>query len=216
MSDGSFDLILQELLHQQEIMENLEAENRELLQQLADLRAGRGILVEIDGSRFSLLSETENTGDIPAPLESFPTAAMVPVSVEQEEAPVFVAQGMASTVDQQGVVEEAEPALLENQPTINFLLDDDEPVSAFPFLQDTFEEEASAIVTNKMAIWGESSTTPFPPVVPSQPVADLITEPIQKSDSPDQYQQSQQQPIPIDEDEKAALRRELIGSFLLE
>lgn len=212
MSDGSFDLILQELLHQQEIMENLEAENRELLQQLADLRAGRAIFVEINGSLFSLISEVENTGNIAAPIESFPTAALVPVSVEQEKAPVFATPEMAGAVDQQSVVEDAEAVAFEQQPTMNFLLDNEEPVSAFPFLQDTVEEEASAIATNKMAIWGESPTTPFPPVASSQPVVDLRTEPIQKPVSPDQYQHA----APIDEDEKAVLRRELIGSFLLE
>ena len=57
MSDSSFDLILQELLHQQNFMENLEAENRELRQQIADLRVGKEIFVEILGHRFALLSE---------------------------------------------------------------------------------------------------------------------------------------------------------------
>ncbi len=226
MSDSSFDLILQELLHQQEIMRNLEAENRELHQQLANLREGRGIFVEIDGSRYPLISEVGNTGNIPTPTESFPTAPMLPVRVEQEEAPAFVTQEMAGAVDQQSFVEEAEPVAFEQQPTMsfqaepvafdqqptmNFLLEDDEPITAFPFLQDTFEEEASAIATNKMAIWGESPTTPFPPDPSSQP--DLKTEPTQKPVSPEKYQQ---QPALVDEDEKAVLRRELIGSFLLE
>ncbi len=35
-------------------MDQLEAENRELRQRLADLRAGRGIFVDIVGSRFAL------------------------------------------------------------------------------------------------------------------------------------------------------------------
>ncbi|HLI06598.1 MAG TPA: hypothetical protein VKV40_08525 [Ktedonobacteraceae bacterium] len=208
MSDGSFDLILQELLHQQEIMNNLEAENRELRQQLADLREGRGIFVEIDGIRFPLISESGAPGTIPARAESFPTEPMVPVRPRQEEVPAFVAQ--ETTAGQQSFAEEAEPVVSEKSG--NFLLDDDEPITAFPFLQESFEEEASAIATNKMAIWGESPSTPFPTIASSQPVTELMTEPIQKpvpSDKP-------QQPVAIDEDEKAALRRQLIGSFLLE
>jgi hypothetical protein len=208
MSDGSFDLILQELLHQQEIMNKLEAENRELQQQLADLREGRGIFVEINGIRFPLISESGTPGNIPAPAESLPTAPMMPVQAKQEEVPAFAAQETES--DQQSFVEEAEPVISEKPR--NFLLEDDEPITTFPFLQESLEEEASAIATNKMAIWGESPSTPFPAVPSSQPVTELMTEPIQKpvaSDKP-------QQPAPIDEDEKAALRRQLIGSFLLE
>ena len=53
--DGSyFDQLAQELFKQKQIMDHLEAENRELRKLLANLRAGRGIFVEIAGSRFSL------------------------------------------------------------------------------------------------------------------------------------------------------------------
>lgn len=213
MSDGNFDLILQELLHQREIMEILEAENRELRQQLADLREGRGIFVEIDGSRFALISPA---GQLPTPVESLPTAQIAVVTAEQEEMPVSVAQDVDA--DQQSLAEETEQVvpetpltLSEMPPTMNFLLEDDEPATAF-FLQESIEEEASAIATSKMAIWGESPSTPFPPISAPQPPAEASTEPIQKP-VPGKPQQS---PAPIDEDEKAALRRELIGSFLLE
>lgn len=49
-----FDQIAQEIVKQKQLMDQLEAENRELRQQLADLRAGRGIFVDISGSRFAL------------------------------------------------------------------------------------------------------------------------------------------------------------------
>jgi cell division protein FtsB len=49
-----FDQIAQEIFKQKRLMDQLEAENRELRQQLADLRAGRGIFVDISGSRFAL------------------------------------------------------------------------------------------------------------------------------------------------------------------
>jgi hypothetical protein len=54
MNSNSFDLITQELSKQQQAMEVLQAENQELRQQLADLRAGLGIFIEIDGNCFAL------------------------------------------------------------------------------------------------------------------------------------------------------------------
>ncbi len=54
MTGTYFEQIAQELVKQKQLMDQLEAANRELRQQLADLRAGRGIYVEISGSRFAL------------------------------------------------------------------------------------------------------------------------------------------------------------------
>jgi cell division protein FtsB len=49
-----FDQLAQEIFKQKQRMDQLEAENRELHRQLAELRAGRGIYVDISGRRFSL------------------------------------------------------------------------------------------------------------------------------------------------------------------
>ena len=54
MEGNNFEQIAQELVKQKHLMDQLEAENRELRQRLADLRAGRGIFVDIAGSRFAL------------------------------------------------------------------------------------------------------------------------------------------------------------------
>jgi len=54
MGGNYFEQIAQEIFKHKRLMEQLEAENRELRQQLADLRAGRGIFVDIAGSRFAL------------------------------------------------------------------------------------------------------------------------------------------------------------------
>ena len=54
MGRNYFEQIAQEIVTQKHLMDQLEAENRELRQHLADLRAGRGILVEITGSRYAL------------------------------------------------------------------------------------------------------------------------------------------------------------------
>jgi cell division protein FtsB len=49
-----FDQLAQEIFKQKQLMDRLEAENRELRRQLAELRAGRGIYVDVSRSRFSL------------------------------------------------------------------------------------------------------------------------------------------------------------------
>jgi len=54
MDGNYFDQIAHEIIKQKQRMDQLETENRELRQRLADLRAGRGIFVEIAGSRFAL------------------------------------------------------------------------------------------------------------------------------------------------------------------
>ena len=54
MEGNIFEQIAHELVKQKHLMDQLEAENRELRQRLADLRAGRGIFVDIAGSRFAL------------------------------------------------------------------------------------------------------------------------------------------------------------------
>ncbi|GCF09183.1 hypothetical protein [Dictyobacter arantiisoli] len=54
MGGSSFDLIAQEIQKQQHIMEELKAENRQLHQQLSALRAGQGIFLEINGTRIAL------------------------------------------------------------------------------------------------------------------------------------------------------------------
>ena len=52
--ESYFDQIAQELRKQKQRMDQLEAENRKLRQELANLRRGVGIVVEIAGIRFPL------------------------------------------------------------------------------------------------------------------------------------------------------------------
>ena len=57
-SDHGFEQIMSAVLEQRQVWEKLQAENRELRQQLIDLRAGRGIYVEIANQRFELAWES--------------------------------------------------------------------------------------------------------------------------------------------------------------
>jgi cell division protein FtsB len=54
MERDYFGQIAQALRSQKELMDRLEAENRELRAQLETLRSGAGICVEIAGRRFAL------------------------------------------------------------------------------------------------------------------------------------------------------------------
>src|ERR1700737_1874434 len=56
-ASAGFEGIAQMLLEQKKLMDALEAENRELRRQLADLRRGIGIAVVIEGKTVQLSTE---------------------------------------------------------------------------------------------------------------------------------------------------------------
>ena len=77
---AGFEGITQLLLEQKKIMDALEAENRELRRQLADLRRGVGISIVIDGQTLPLSSASERTTNPLTSLSApspFPAAANV-------------------------------------------------------------------------------------------------------------------------------------------
>jgi hypothetical protein len=59
-ASAGFEGIAQMLLEQKKLMDALEAENRELRRQIADLRRGVGIAVVIDGKTIQLATEQNN------------------------------------------------------------------------------------------------------------------------------------------------------------
>ena len=61
-SDHGFEQIMSAVLEQRQVWEKLQAENRELRQQLVELRAGRGIYIEIANQRFELVWESNKAG----------------------------------------------------------------------------------------------------------------------------------------------------------
>ena len=54
MEGNHFDQLAQEIIKQKQRMDQLEAENGELRARIADLRAGRGIVVVIAGISFAV------------------------------------------------------------------------------------------------------------------------------------------------------------------
>ena len=71
-ASAGFEGIAQMLLEQKKLMDALEAENRELRRQLADLRRGVGIAVVIEGKTIQLASDV-NT---PLPMNGQSQAAL--------------------------------------------------------------------------------------------------------------------------------------------
>lgn len=180
-SGNSFELILEEVLKQKRVLEEMQAENASLRQQLADLRAGKGISIDILGQRYLLdiddhgsspdeLSDT-GTREIPEPApEVAQTLSIEPIS-----------DGAAAIPN-----ETPAPALRDTSD--DFLLEEVSdsgspfPATASTFLEETMLEEFANATTNQMNVW-------------AGPITNHPT---------------------LDEHEKATLRRELMGSFLLE
>ena len=69
-ASAGFEGIAQMLLEQKKLMDALEAENRELRRQLADLRRGVGIAVVVDGKTIQLATEPANGAQAQATLQS--------------------------------------------------------------------------------------------------------------------------------------------------
>ena len=183
MDGSNFDSLMEEIFRYKRIMEQLGEENRELHRQIADLREGRGVYIEICGKRFALATEAT-----PAPAQAIPTPAPVsyPTSAPKVSAPGEPTLQQAPTLyNANPDVAEAPTIAMPKTPTLVIeQLDEDEaltPTFLEEIMLDEFEEASTASI-NQTAVW-------------SPPAKNLSN---------------------ADEDEKAVLRHQLIGSFLLE
>lgn len=177
MSDSSFEFILQALRTQKQCLEQLQAENSELHQQLADLRNGQSIFVEILGARFALVGTQPLEVLAHATTQEIPTLELALVQTVDTPTMPFIPETPRPVEPieeymplQEQVTEEITPAFSSS------LLEDE--------MDGMDEDEFVGSVTSPIAVWKGSEANP--------------------------------RPKNINEDEKAALRRELIGSFLLE
>ena len=186
MSGSNFDLIAQELLKQKQVMEQMEEENCELRRQLAELREGLGIFVEIDGRRFSLQSENRASAQMPA-IEAEPvlTAAPITIKLEAQVEPVVAQHDISQDQTEELVMNIPETP----RPSMDFLREDTgvaEQTTGPTFLEEVMIDEFASAATSPHVVWSAPKT-------------------------------EQQQPSEIEGDEElAALRRQLIGSYLLE
>lgn len=171
MSSESFDLITQELLKHQQSMELLQAENRELRQQLADLRTGQGIFIEINGQRFAL------------------NASFIS-QVSSVEASSSVQKQADSSIADNPTVEISKVLSAENNKSVSLMNDEQEGISN----NITFLEEAM------ISEFASASALASP--------LTLLLDPIKP--------QEEQKQEKSEEEQKEVLRRDLMGSYLLD
>jgi len=138
--DSSFALVMQALVQQKQILDELDRENQELHRQLADLRAGVGISLDILSQQFSLAVtniERKETRQTPAlekasktdrTTEDFSPSARSLQEMLMNEVVSAATNQMADWHDpdpatQSSTNEEEEKAALRRQLTGSFLLE---------------------------------------------------------------------------------------------
>jgi hypothetical protein len=136
-SGSSFEQIMEEVLRQQQLYEDSQKENTELRRQLAELREGHGIFVEILGERFPLAAK---------PVDVSPEIARADLSLQETVA--ITSEAVASPLPETPL------------PTTEFTVEEvteDEPASASPamqgFLEEALLDEFSNASTRQMAVW---------------------------------------------------------------
>ncbi len=139
-SGSSFELIMQELLDQKQVMEDLQAENDELQRQLAELRAGRGIFVEILGKRYPLVSEPVRVSLEVAPAAEVDLSLQETTAIKSEALPPPLAETPLPATDLrvEEVAEERLPLASPATPS---------------FLEEALLDEFSAASTRQIAVW---------------------------------------------------------------
>ncbi|HTI13784.1 MAG TPA: hypothetical protein VL461_04320 [Dictyobacter sp.] len=181
MGGSTFDLITQKLLNQKHIMELMEEENRQLRQQIADLRAGHGIFMEINGQRIEL--QRFSSPSAPMPTQPEQQSTITDTTTMQPEQSITGALQVKQASGELPVepVAEATPEV-ENQPT-----------KQQGFLEEMMLDEFESALTSPLHVHQDQQQ----PEENGQAKQSSSTETAQ-------------------EEQHAALRRELMGSFLLE
>lgn len=209
-SGNSFELILEEILRQKRILEELHEENDALRQQLAALQAGQGIYIDILGHRIPLAVSRDDSSYIVAavPVEDkLPAVTDMPV--------------MADTPAQQAMPvphSELQPQNVASMPTQ--LIDAVQLPQEVPAPVSVAMEGPISSADNSDSFLLEEVSgdgTPFA-MASSSFFEDALFD--EFSTASTHQMAVWPGPItdhkPLDEREKAALRRELMGSFLLE
>jgi hypothetical protein len=176
MSDNRFDSIAHAILEQKQMMDALVNENRELRRQIADLRAGHGVFIEVAGQRFPLKGEITVAQPVRTPNVQQQDFLPVPGTSSLPNMPVAQVQGNEYQ-------ESAQAA----------------PTPEYSSLADTF------------AVKEKEKVPTFLEEIMLDEFVAASTSPMTASKGAGARQEE-----PIDEEQKAALRRELMGSFLLE
>jgi hypothetical protein len=187
MSDRGFDFIAQAMMKQKQLMDELESENRELRRQITDIRAGYGIFIEVEGKRFPIKGEMV-------------VAQAAPVSYVIQ--PDFSAYFTAPSLPEEPLspinetINETRNETTQNAEVVQAL--EVSAVEELPLQQEEEQEPEKAPTFLEEIMIDEFATA--------------STSPMAVWGGASKKQEQEQ----IDEEQKAALRRELMGSFLLE
>jgi hypothetical protein len=149
-SGSNFELIMQEVLKQKQLWEDLQSENDELHRQLAELREGRGIFVDILGKRFPLVDEPVNVS---------PDAIGIPgADLSLQETTEILSESLPFSTPETPV-----PALESSVEEVQ----EDLPTYVTPtmssYLEEAMLDEFSAAATREMrqvAVWSGPITNP--------------------------------------------------------
>src|SRR5215831_15658269 len=139
-SGSSFELIMQEVLDQKQIMEDLQAENDGLRRQLAELREGRGIFVEILGKRYPLVGEPVRVSPEVVPAAGADLSLQETTAIKSEAFPPSPAETPLPATDLTGeeMAEDRPPLASPATPS---------------FLEEALLDELSAASTRQIAVW---------------------------------------------------------------
>jgi hypothetical protein len=149
-SGSNFELIMQEVLKQKQLLEDLLSENDELHRQLAGLREGRGIFVDILGKRFPLVELPES--------DSSNREATPGADLSLQETTEILSESLPSSIPETPV-----PALQSSVEEDQ----EDLPTYVTPttstYLEEAMLDEFSAAATREMsqiAVWSGPITNP--------------------------------------------------------
>jgi hypothetical protein len=149
-SGSNFELIMQEVLKQKQLLEDLLSENDELHRQLAGLREGRGIFVDILGKRFPLVELPES--------DSSNREATPGADLSLQETTEILSESLPSSIPETPV-----PALKSS------VEEDQEDLPTYltptmsTYLEEAMLDEFSAAATREMsqiAVWSGPITNP--------------------------------------------------------
>ena len=149
-SGSNFELIMQEVLKQKQLLEDLQTENVELHRQLAELRQGGGIFVDILGKSFPLVEE---------PVSVSPDAvAIIGADLSLQETTEMLSEALPSSAPETPVPV-LELAVAEGQEDLPTYVTP--PMSSF--LEEAMLDEFSTAATREMgqvAVWSGPITNP--------------------------------------------------------
>ena len=240
MGGSNFEVIVQEIMKQKRIMERLEEENCELHRQLADLRDGRGIFLDIHGKRYALIGDSIILDHDSTALVSLQFVELSEQEQEQqEEQPTLQEQPtmqipLYDTADAstEAMSELDELKVVDALPPFEQDLELDEEADLDVFTVDDVADRHREDMADKPT--HPDRETPLPisefggeeDLIPPPFLEELMVDEFAAASSnpravwtPPQLNHPRKQTKKLemnDEATKAALRRELIGSFLLE